>query len=230
MRAAVSFLLIVLLLSVAAFSPVPAGPRSGTISTREPSGSWSDVQRVAAGTELIVIVRGSPAVHRLFLSVDAAALFVLDLTPLALSRETERRVRDIVTAHVTELIGGAQAEFVNADLRVGPEAVFIVNRKLAELPQVIQRIDRADVLELRLAASRRPSSVLKATATGAAIGAGLGLGFDAIVLRCRAACAESWTSVLVLLGAGVGAAVGASIATARIGRPDHEARVIYSVP
>jgi hypothetical protein len=85
------------------------------------------------------------------------------------------------------------------------------------------------VVEVRLAASRRRSSVVNATTTGAAIGAGVGFGLSATVFRCHA-CVESWTGFLVLAGAGIGAAVGASVATARLARPDHEARVIYSAP
>jgi hypothetical protein len=230
MKIAVSLPLIVVLLGVVDIRPAAASRQAGTVSPLGPSvGSWSDVQRVAAGTELIVIVRNSSGVHRLFLSADASALFVLDLTTMTLSREAARDVRDTAATHAAQLIAGARGEFVNGDVRMGQDGVFVANRKLAGLSEVIRRIDRTDVVEVRLAASRRRSSVLNATATGAAIGAGVGFGLGATVFRCHA-CVESWAGFLVLAGAGVGAAVGASVATARLARPDREARVIYSAP
>jgi len=104
--------------------------------------------------------------------------------------------------------------------------VFVAGHKIADVSDLFQRLDRADVVEVRLARSRRRSSIAAASATGAAIGAGVGLALSATVFGCHGACAEDWTRVLVLAGTGIGAGVGASIAAAR---PNRDERVIYSV-
>ena len=223
MKAAVSCVLIVVLVGLAGATPVAAARQADARSPRESSGgSWSDVQKVPSATEVVVTVHGAADAQRMFLSADASALFVLNLTPLTLSRKTERELRDIVASHAAQLIHGEGGEFVNGDVRIGRAGVFVVDRQIAELSQVIQRIDRPDVVELRAAGAGRRYSMLKATATGAVVGAAAGFAVGGRTFF--------GAGLLALMGVGVGAGVGASVAAARSARPDQQSQVIYSAP
>ena len=190
-------------------------------------GSWSDVQKLDPATEVLIAVADSAPLEEVFLLADPSSLFVLDKNVTStFGREAERTIRDIATTHAVEIVGGG-GQFISNDVRLGPDGVFVSNRKVAELSQVIRRIDRSDVVQLSATGQRRRGAVLKATATGAAIGAGVGLALSATIFRCGAGCAEDWTRVAVTVGTGVGAAVGATVAA---GHRGHELRLIYSAP
>jgi len=189
-------------------------------------GRWTDLQKLRPATEVIVTVGGAGGMNHTFVFADPAAIFVLNTATLAQAGEAERDLREIVIANAAVLAVGTQTQFVRGNVRVDATNVFVAGHKIADVSDLVQRLDRADVVEVRLTRSRRRSSIAAASATGAAIGAGVGLALSATVFGCHGACAEDWTRGLVLAGTGIGAGVGASIAAAR---PKRDERVIYSV-
>src|SRR5436305_5698925 len=163
-------------------------------------GGWTDVQKLKPATEIIVTVGGAVAVNHTFLFADAAALFVLNTTTLAQAGDAERDLRQIVVTNAAALAAGTRAQFVTGDVRVVVDGVFVAGHKIAEESTLVQRVNRDDVHEVRLARSRRRASITGAAATGAAIGAGVGLALSATIFGCRSVCAEDWTRVVVLSG------------------------------
>jgi hypothetical protein len=111
--------------------------------------SWSDMQRVIAGSEVLITARGVDG-PRLFLSADESAILVLNLSIVRLSRKAERELRDLALTYGADLIRREHGEFVNGDISIAKDGLFVMNRKVADVSEVIQRIDRADVTELRL--------------------------------------------------------------------------------
>jgi hypothetical protein len=224
MRTAISLLLIVTVTGSA-----DSALADSVLGLQEPTvGTWADVQHVASGTEVFFTDRNNSNAQRVFLGADGLALYLVDPAALRLSRTVERELREIVAADAAQILAGGTVESVNGDVRIGRDGLFVMNRKLGEWSEVVQRVDRGDLQELSSASTRRGLSALETTGAGAAIGAGVGLALSISVFRCGA-CVESWTRVLVLVGAGAGAAVGGSIAAARSARPNRDHRVIYSV-
>jgi hypothetical protein len=82
------------------------------------------------------------------------------------------------------------------DVRLGPDGVFVANRKVADLGQVVERIVRSDVREIRTSMRTRGSII---GAVGGAAG-GLLLGYLAAVNLAYKQCGDSCTDEKVLIG------------------------------
>jgi len=146
--------------------PLVAAPQAATPS----EGRWSDIQKLQAATELIITVNDAVASPYTFLFADPSALFVLNGSTLAKASASERDLRALVIANASALVTGSRAQFAKGDVRVGVDGAFVAGHKIADVSALVERIERADVREVRLTRSRRRSSMASATATGAAVG------------------------------------------------------------
>jgi hypothetical protein len=197
------------------------------------SSDWSHVRKLEPGTEITVTVRGSQAGRRYFVSASESELTVLRVADLP-ARVT-RVLREVASRHPEYLIGASQGGFIDREVRVAPDGVFVADQKVSDLGQIIGRVARPDVIEITAKGLDREKWVKRHPAKmGALIGLGLGFAIAAAKVQDPPTCRlECYQQVVMLglggIGAGLGALVGASVGAAinpTVGAPG----VVYSVP
>ena len=169
MRSAVSLALVTSLigsaLPVAAqqHTPMP-GPiarsitreatRFATVEQSKPVDSeWSRVRKLAPGTELIVIVKGSQPSNRYFVAGDESDLTVLNVGAPSLPTAARDVLRDLASTHPEYFLAAQKGgEFaVEKNVRMGPDGVFVADRKVADLAQIVEQYGRHDITEITTA-------------------------------------------------------------------------------
>jgi hypothetical protein len=217
-RQAVSLILIVAILVA-----VPLHAQS------EQAGSfnkWENVERLKAGTELGVATATSVYGRRMFVAADQSSLVVMNLANL--SQSNTRIIRRLVIKYSPQLLVAGHGEFVSGDVRISGDDIFVNGRSLARVPNVIERLQRSDVREVRLAMPHHARLVGRDAIISAAVGAGIGLLFGAMVgchrgsERCDS---PGLPQGFALLGGGIGLAVGTAVG---VGRAPND--LIYSAP
>jgi hypothetical protein len=128
---------------------------------------WMGVRRLAPGTEIIVTVGNAKPRKRYFVLAVGSTVTVLNLTAEALPAAATRLLRDIA-AHHPEYFASTQraAQFGDQDVQVRPDGVFLAGHKIADLDQIVERIARADVVDVR---SVQPWSHARTLAPGTEI-------------------------------------------------------------
>lgn len=125
--------------------------RFATVQQSQPvEADWSRVHRLVPGTEITVKVKGSPPTQRYFVAVNDSDMTVLTLTA-ALPPAVRDGLGDIASRH-PEYFPSAQKGgtlVLENNVRVGRDGVFVAERKVADLKQVIEQIDRNDVAEIK---------------------------------------------------------------------------------
>jgi hypothetical protein len=111
---------------------------------------WSRVRKLAPGTEITVTVKGSPPGQRHFVAADESDLTVLNVTHPMLSADARDVLRGLTSSH-PEYFPAAEkgGQFVlEKNVRLGPDGMFIADRKVTDLTQVIEHIARTDVAQI----------------------------------------------------------------------------------
>jgi hypothetical protein len=121
-----------------------AVPQGNVVDAR-----WSHVRDLAPGTEIIVITRSAPPRRLYLVSTTDSELTILNLTDPSLPRAVTRMLRDMVAYHADYLAGVRKGQYVDRDLRVGPDGVFFANQKVADLSRIVETIARTAVTEVR---------------------------------------------------------------------------------
>jgi hypothetical protein len=188
---------------------------------------WSRVRNVAPGTEVIVTVRGSQPGTRYVALAGESDLTVLNVADLTLRSEfAARRVLLNVASHHPEYFADAEraGEFVDNDVRVAPDGVFVAGRKVVDLDQVIERLARIVVVEIKTAKTRGAGS------PGAVLGALIGYfgGAWAGHMIGRAAGADPSNLGFMFWG-GVGGGVAGGLLGYRVASRETD-DVIYRAP
>jgi hypothetical protein len=144
-----------------------------------PRSDWTRVQSVEAGVPLIVTVKGSPPVTRVFVAADASSLVMLNLSNPALSSQARDALRTAARDQPRVLVDDPLhgSVLVGRDLRLESNGVFLLGNRIARLGDIIERTPRTDVAEIRTEAQ----GSLGATALGAGLGA-VGGFFGGLVL------------------------------------------------
>jgi hypothetical protein len=143
---------------------------------------WSSVRNLTAGTELVVTTQGRSPRARYLVAADESELTVLNLSSPTLSTSARHALQDTLSTHPEVFGPGQQAR---PDVRVGPDGVFVAGRKVAETQELLERIARADVLEIGTPTRTRGSL------RGAVTFAGIGLMFSLPVFLGSAECTPS---------------------------------------
>ncbi len=158
MRLAGSFILIVCVMASMALVAAQErrAPTSGSLGgaiTREavrlaalqqsriPGSNWLDVRKLQAGTEIVLMATDSRQGERYVVLADESQLTVVNLTDPAIPLRVKRVLQGLASNH-PEVFESTQQ--TGSDVRVGPDGVFIANRKVAELRQVVETIARTD--------------------------------------------------------------------------------------
>jgi hypothetical protein len=139
--------------------------------TKAPDPNWSRVRALAPGAEVIVTLKGTLPVKRYFVTADGSDLTVLNLTDPALPGAGTRGLRDLASNH-PEYFTAQNGIFVGSDIRVGPDGVFVADRRVADFGQIVERIARTDVAEI--ASPMRTRGSVGWAVTGSVAGFGLG--------------------------------------------------------
>jgi hypothetical protein len=140
--------------------------------TQAPDPHWSRVRALAPGAEVIVTRKGTLPVKRYFVAADSSDLTVLNLMDPALPGAGTRGLRDLASNH-PEYFTAQNGIFVGCDIRVGPDGVFVADRRVADFGQIVERITRNDVAEITSPVRTRGS--VGWAVTGSVAGFGLGL-------------------------------------------------------
>jgi len=98
--------------------------------------------RFEPGTRVVVTVVDAVPVERYFVSIDADDLVVLNLTA---SNLPKRHLINMTIDHPDWMSATSKTIYKDNDIRVGPSGVFVKDRKLADLDQVVEHIPRARV-------------------------------------------------------------------------------------
>jgi hypothetical protein len=163
------------------------------------SPGWSKVRRLEPGTEIIVIVGGAASRMRHAVLSDDSGLTVLNLENPGLTPDARLELLAVASDH-PERLSRAGPNFAGRHVRVGPDGVFVADRRIADPGQIVERIARDDVQQIVRPVRRRGSK------WGALIGATAGgwLGFGtALTLHmtpcggsCRDEAASAWAALI----------------------------------
>ena len=100
---------------------------------------WKRVQRLSPGARVKVTVAGGEAAERYFVLLTDTELIVLNLSVANLPK---RQLLNMAADNPTWVAGTSKTTYRDNSLRVGPDGVFIKDRKIAELAQVVEHIPR----------------------------------------------------------------------------------------
>ena len=136
-------------LPVTAQNPTPT-TRTITHTTTRVEFNRSLDSSVAPGSEIIVTVRDSPAGRQYVALVDdESEITVLRLTDPGLPHAVRDVLREMASTHPGYLAAaGRRGWFVYGNVRVAPDGVFVADRKVIDLGEVIEHIARADVVAI----------------------------------------------------------------------------------
>jgi hypothetical protein len=180
-----------------------------------PADTWLRVRALEPGIEIILTVCGSPPGKRYVVSADESRLTVLNVTDPAIPPAVAGVLIDTTWDHPDDF-GKAQrgGTFrLNRHVRLAPDGVFMDDRRVVELGQVVEQVERGDVAEI--------SEVARATRRGVkwgsliGTGAGLTIGLLIQIPYCRQHSCDSQggliTPLITMLSAGIGTGLGALI-------------------
>jgi hypothetical protein len=103
---------------------------------------WKRVERLDPGTRVkIAVVGGAPA-ERYFVQLNNANVVVLNLSAPDLPK---RQLLNMAIDNPAWIAGTGKTTYRDNNLRVGPDGVFVKDKKVAELNQVVEWIPRAKV-------------------------------------------------------------------------------------
>jgi hypothetical protein len=132
--------------------PAVGEPTAGEVvqQTGKPvESNWSRVRKLASGREIVVTVKGSPPAPRHFVAGDEADLTVVNLTDPTLPAAARDVLRDMAANHPGYFAVADKQSFVNGTVRVAADGVFVTDRKVADLGQVVETIARNDIAEIK---------------------------------------------------------------------------------
>jgi len=136
---------------------------------------WSRVGELSPGSHVMVTARGSQPATRHFVMADEHGVTLLNLSEPTLPPRIARVLRNMA-ADNPEYFAAMQgtASFAAGNVRVGRPGVFVADRKIADLEQVLQTMAREDVAEIR------GPVVARGSALGTVLGGWLGFAVGVI--------------------------------------------------
>ena len=115
--------------------------------------TWSRVLKLAPGTGIVVTVQGSPPADRYFVSGNDSDLTVLNVGVTALPSAARDVLRDVASTH-PEYFSTAQKGGqirLKKNVRLGPDGVFVADRNVAALAEVVEHLSRDAIAEIQTA-------------------------------------------------------------------------------
>jgi hypothetical protein len=107
---------------------------------------WKRVQRLDPGTRVKIALEGAAPVERYFVQVNDSELIVLNLsTPDVPKRQLLKMAID----NPAWMADTSKTTYRDNSTRVGPDGVFVKDKKVAELNQVVEWIAWAKVTAIQ---------------------------------------------------------------------------------
>jgi hypothetical protein len=191
-------------------------------------GSWSRVQKLEAGREVIVGVSGRQPLKYTLLAADGNGLVLLKPTEQTLDRAV-KSVLVAVGSAWPEVLAGRPTTM--GDFEINSGGIYRGGRKLMDLATVVERVDRAAITEVRGPHTKsagdpnahvgRQKGLMGALIGGAG---GFVLGLVAGAPVCGESDSGECPGILAAggaIGAGIGALVGGLVGSASQG-DDHD--------
>src|SRR5580765_951655 len=107
---------------------------------------WKRVERFDAGTRVKVTVDGSTPADRYFVQLNDSVVVLLNLSAPDLPK---RQLLNMAIDNPAWIAGTAKTTYRDNNLRVGPDGVFVKDKKVAELAQVVEWVPRAKVTDIQ---------------------------------------------------------------------------------
>ena len=133
--------------------------------------SWARVQRIKAGRTATVTVRDSPPVPRIVIGATADHLMVLNFSNPGLPRPVKAALLDLGRRGMQDFVNMQSGSIFKATsgVRIGLDGLFVNDIKVADLAEVVERIERVDVRLITISRRSRWSAV------GAVVGGTVGV-------------------------------------------------------
>lgn len=103
---------------------------------------WKRVQRLDPGARVKITLEGAAPVERYFVQVNDTKLIVLNLSAPDLPK---RQLLNMAIDNPSWIAGTSKTTYRDNSLRIGPDGLFVKNRKVAQLNQVVEWIPREKV-------------------------------------------------------------------------------------
>lgn len=114
-----------------------------------PESDWSRVSQIVPGVVIFLTINGARPVSRRFVAATNSGLVTLNADGTALPAAAQRVLRDMATTHPEYLEAAlGTGRFQQQNVRVEPDGVFVADRKVAELNQVVETVSRANVRQI----------------------------------------------------------------------------------
>jgi hypothetical protein len=111
--------------------------------------TWSRVSEIEPGAEITVTTKNGGSGPRYFVLADRARLMVLNLTDPTLPAASTRILRAIVIQHPESFVALDRTGTLAQDnVRIGRDGLFVADRKVADLSQVVETITPNDVSDI----------------------------------------------------------------------------------
>ena len=103
---------------------------------------WKRVERFDPGTRVKIAVDGGTPAERYFVQLNDMIVVLLNLSAPDLPK---RQLLNMAIDNPAWIAGTSKTTYRDNNLRIGPEGVFVKDKKIAELNQVVEWIPRAKV-------------------------------------------------------------------------------------
>jgi hypothetical protein len=114
-----------------------------------PALTWSRVSEIEPGAEIMVTTKNGGSGPRYFVSADRARLMVLNLTDPTLPAASIQVLRDMAAQHPENFAAlDRTGTLAQGNLRIGRDGLFVADRKVADLTQVVETVTPNDVSEI----------------------------------------------------------------------------------
>ncbi len=137
-----------------------------------PLSDWSHVTGINRGDDILLTTHGSQPLRRFLVRADDAELVVLDLSNDAITEEASGLLIEAVaeTPECFERARDGETCRPGMGLRLGADGLFVADRKIAELRQILQTVPRHEVAEVSLMTIPLAPHMWGGAALGALVG------------------------------------------------------------
>ena len=163
----------------------------------ESESDWSRVGRLQAAAEITVTPKRASPVRRYFVTADDSRLVVLNLAVASLPSSAAHTLRDMAAQHPDHILAAQKTgAFRQNNVRVGRDGVFVSDRKIAELDEIVESVPRDHVREII------GPVVARGSAAGTLIGGWLGFAVGAVPALGGAPAVVGWLGALGSIATG----------------------------
>jgi hypothetical protein len=111
----------------------------------DPTAIWKRAKRLEPGALVTVTVTGAQPVQRYFVLLDSVELVVMNLRIDGLPK---RQLLNMAIDNPAWMAATSRTTYKDNNIRIGPDGVFVKDKKLANLNDVVERIPRDKVESL----------------------------------------------------------------------------------